>query len=105
VSRGSETIEVRPAAATDSWGNPVAGPAPASFKIKFCKIWPRTLPEDQTTVIDGLNISTPPTKKVIPVNARIFARGVEWDVDGAIGDYRNARGVRKTLIFQTKVAV
>ncbi len=105
MSRGAETIVVTPAAATDQWGEVVAGPAGEPFEIKGCKIWPRTLPEDQATVIEGLNISTPPTRLVIPVNARITARGKEWDIDGAIGDYRNGRGVRKTLIFQTKVPV
>lgn len=102
MSRGAETIEVRPAAPIDAWGDPADGDAAEPFEIKGCKIWPRTLPEDETTVVDGLNVSTPPTRKVIPVNARIFARGIEWDLDGAIGDYRNGRGVRKTLVFQTK---
>lgn len=104
MSRGAETIVVTPPALVDQWGDAVEGPAATPFEIKGCKIWPRTLPEDETTVIEGLNISTPPTTKVIPVNARITARGREWDIDGAIGDYRNSRGVRKTLIFQTKVA-
>lgn len=103
MSRGAETILVIPPAPVDTWGDPIEGPTAEPFEIKGCKIWPRTLPEDDTTVIEGLNVSTPPTRQVIPVNARIEARGKEWDIDGAIGDYRNGRGVRKTLIFQTKV--
>jgi hypothetical protein len=79
-------------------------------EIKGCKIWPRTSSEaEDGAILDGLNVYVPPRADplattelpvAIKANDRITARGKDWEIDGAPGEFRPSSGVK--VIMQVK---
>jgi hypothetical protein len=103
--RGSETIQVIPAAGRDEWGDPL--PAAPPQTIRGCTVIPRRTnsPERGLVFIDGYEVFAPPVAAARAVTARdtIHVRGEDFQVEGTPGEYVKAGTVRAVQMFLKRV--
>lgn len=94
--RGKETITVKPQAQVDRLRE-ATGPAPESYPISNCLVWPRASEEEGRgwIGIEGYGVLAP-AGSVIPRTAIVEYDGRDYEVEGEPQDF-GRRGVIVTL--------
>lgn len=120
AAKGSETVTVRrvmpaaPGSDDDFYGSAPEAREAGVAVLDRCIIWPRASSSDSgrgVTTIEGLHIFVPhdevfwdPTlteQELLPED-KVTARGQDWELDGAVGDWRKKRGNRIGFLFEVK---
>lgn len=103
TAKGTETVVVRKPPEEDRFGNKKPGAVVGS--LERCIIWPRSSTEESNRGIvgvDGYHVWAPEPYAVTPDAADIVEiRGVSYNIEGQPGDWRNRRGKKKGLLFET----
>lgn len=96
---GSETVTVIRKIKVDRLSDDAIGP-PAEVDIEGCVILPRVSAETDKgwVVVEGKMVVAPFKSDVLATD-QVRYDGDLYEVDGAVGDYRNKRGRGKVTIF------
>lgn len=104
AAKGSDDVVVRRPATTDRMGDYVPGEVVGT--LRRCIIFPRSTTEDSgrgRVTIDGQTVWAPDPVAVVPDSAdEVEVRGTIYQIEGAVGDWRNKRGKRLGLMFEVR---
>lgn len=117
--RGTETVVVRRATSggsDDDFYGDTSLPPTAVAVLEACIIWPRassSSSERGITTIEGLHIfvphdavewapGTPPEEQELQSEDLVLARHRDWEVDGAVGDWRKKSGNQIGYLFEVR---
>lgn len=118
AQKGTETATVRRKAEGDDdadfYGDEVEETMTAVAVLDKCIVWPRastSSTERGVTTIEGLHIFVPhdevvwapgltfDEQELLPED-KVTIRGKDWQLDGAVGDWRKKRGNRVGFLFE-----
>lgn len=97
--KGVESIFV-PSAPTGQTpdGDPIYDDGHGQREIKNCQPIPRTLNDDNYTIVDGWYVFVPPGELPPVPTDTVIIRGVEYEIDGNVAKY-DKKGVPKGAFF------
>lgn len=104
AKRGRETCTVKRSPTKGRTGDVTPGAVVGD--LTACIIWPRFSSEDSergTRIIEGYTVFAPaPVAIEVRATDTITARGDDWNIDGAPGDWRSKNGRKIGLMVMLK---